>query len=247
MRAFDRNQPGFVVNPAADRLSNIFTNFIFMKARQIALILSISLLLLVLWCCQKRIFGFVEVRGRMVHFFTREPRDLQVRLMADDATSSKNSTEASILLDETQTGSDGSFRLRSKPSRRAAYYLSFSDANGLLEINAKTNKINDLGDVETGTMVFNCTINLVPVSDSCIQLFNPDVGEFFVYSAGTSTQVIMSDVHTKKSFEESGRNFIIHYRKGKNCKVYQGPDFHRDYVLKVPIATSSELKVTLLY
>ncbi len=215
-----------------------------MKIKYLILLVTLCLLF---WYCQKKLFGYVEVHGRLLYFFSEEPViTRQVTLWTDDATSAKNSTEHSILLATGFTGSDGSFSLRSKPSRRAAYYFSSEGSGRMEKLNIRINQKNDLGTIYVGRHSFNCKINLVPVSDSCIAISPPNGGNYTVYSAGTTTSCVQTFMYSHADYEAAKHQLVVNYRKSKNCSSTNFNDY-RNYTLYVPITTADTMTVNLSY
>jgi hypothetical protein len=111
----------------------------------------------------------VEVSGYVVDYFTNEPLQVEVTLMGDDATSAKNSTEGTITLAKTTSNSDGSFYIKTRPSRRSNYYISIQTGEKK-EISVELNKNVDLGIFYAGSHDFICNITVIPRSDSSLQL-----------------------------------------------------------------------------
>lgn len=105
--------------------------------------------------CQKKAFKHVTIKGKIVYDSTMAPFTDTVYIMADDATSAKNSTEASIFIGEAACSSDGSFEIRAKSSRRSSYYLYVrtknrsynANPNGHRSFSAADNKTTDLGTI----------------------------------------------------------------------------------------------------
>ena len=213
--------------------------------RKVKLISVLLLSCFGLWFCQKKLFGHVEVKGRLLHFFTNQPLQKSVELRGDDATSSKNSTENSISLCKGQSNEDGTFDIRSKPSRRDRYYLYIDgkswNEKKTSEIDVTANKTNDLGDIFIGTQTFYCRITIHGTSDSSIT-FYPTIynGQFFAFNSGTSTQFLQSVTYYKDDYEDNNHNFYIYYEKanGGNRTWWE---------VTVPINNTDTLGITINY
>lgn len=136
--------------------------------------------------CQKRIFGHVEVSGRVLDFFTKEPIQVAVSLMGDDATSAKTQSEATIGLATTTTTSDGKFHLKSRQSKRRNYYISIYGREKE-EIKIQLNQNTNLGDFAVGVHFYTCDITIIPRSDSSISLYKGNSFDYF--NSGTTTTV----------------------------------------------------------
>lgn len=106
--------------------------------------------------CQKKFNKHIELTGRIFHLSSQQPLDnTLIYLMADDATSAKNSTQASIELTSGTTGADGSFSLKCKAAKSGVYYLYVvrnggkynAEPNGQKSLSISDNSTKDLGDV----------------------------------------------------------------------------------------------------
>ncbi len=100
--------------------------------------------------CQKKAFKRVTVRGVILNSISHQPVQTKVYLVADDATSSKNSQQQSMTLSSTQSNVDGSFVLESKASKRNTYYIHANDSTGK-RINVKVQYSYSFSAVENGT------------------------------------------------------------------------------------------------
>lgn len=114
------------------------------------------LISVIVFCsCQKKAFKHVTIRGKIIYDSTMLPFTDTVYIMADDATSAKNSTEATIFIGEVACKSDGSFEIRSRSSKRSNYYLYIRTKNRSYNVNpnghrsfsAADNKTTDLGTI----------------------------------------------------------------------------------------------------
>jgi hypothetical protein len=217
------------------------------KVKTILFLLYFSILLL--FSCQKRLFGKVEVHGRIVNYYTGEPMTATVALVADDVTSAKNSAEASITLDKETTKSDGTFSLKSRPSKRGRYYLwvngrPWEETNSYGKIDV-SNGVTELGDIKAGTYTFYCNITLVPVSDSCIDIRKSD-GSYASFAKGTSTVYNHFLEYSYKRYRENGGKYRIDYQKS-DCihQNYYNNDF-KYFTVELPLS-SAVLSSTISY
>jgi hypothetical protein len=219
--------------------------------KKIILLFFSAIFLLQIFSCQKKMSGHVEVSGRLINYYTGEPIAATVVLRADDATSAKDSQRASQTLCSVKTNGDGSFTLRSRPSKKSSYYL-FIDGdpydtgrNYDGQIDLSVNKKSDLGEIKWGSKIFYCDITLVSAGDSCIdvQSYNNAYREF---SKGTSLTYRDSVKYTYTEFLQAKGNYLLGYRKSDcvNKEPYSGD--YKFYYVQLPIS-QGVLTTTITY
>lgn len=207
---------------------------------------------LVFICCQKKIFGNVEVKGRLVHFYTGLPTTGKVTLFADNVHSSSSCAPESILLATAQAGTDGNFTLKSKLSKGKNYYLHINDwrfydyQTEQSAISISKNKETNLGDIIAGEMTFICKIKIVSVSGKSLWLFKTDSNNFTYYAPGSpETTVVQVQNFDAKGFKELHHSFPLKLK----IDNYNSSDYYilADKIIYVPINSSDTLNYTINY
>ena len=204
---------------------------------------AIVVVLVIFSSCQKESTGFVEVKGHVVDYFTKEPIKVEVSLYGDDATSAKSSTQGSILLTKGSSDSDGTFNLSTKPSKRHNYYINIfgGDFN---KLTIKENQSNDLGEFLAGSHKFYCNISLIPRSDSTFVLQKEFAPGTKVFAPGTRVTIKDSVFYYKASFDDYKQSYHISYTTV--CPFV--PNYRTDYHKLVPIKTlTGTLSATISY
>ena len=194
--------------------------------------------------CQKKLQGHVEVSGYVVDYFTNEPLQVEVTLMGDDATSAKNSTEGTITLAKTTSNSDGSFYIKTRPSRRSNYYISIQTGEKK-EISVELNKNVDLGIFYAGSHDFICNITVIPRSDSSLQLQKgPSINDCHSFAPGTTTTVQNSITLYQNNYNSYNKCFPIWY----TAKYKYSPYYGTSYYKSIPITSlTTPLTATVYY
>jgi hypothetical protein len=193
--------------------------------------------------CQKKLTGHVEVTGRVLDYFTNEPISVRVTLQGDDATSAKQQTQASISLASTMSNTDGTFKLRSRPSKRGNYYISI-EGGTFEKINLKENQTLDLGDCLAGTHDFYCDITVIPQSDSSLRVQKTYLtNDYHSFPKGTTATVRNTITLTSKSFNGYNKSFPIWY--SAHCS--NPPYYSTSYYKYVPITSLNSVLTTTIY
>ncbi len=126
-------------------------------------------------CRQTKLFKDIEVRGRLINYFTKEPiSDEKIVLRSNDVHSASSYALASIELASPITNSDGSFILKSKASKKNKYYLQigdslhFNDAVYDTSFTAEPGTNLNLGTLNSGVHDIFYKIRFTSVSGSCL-------------------------------------------------------------------------------
>jgi hypothetical protein len=104
-------------------------------------------------CRQKKVFKWVEIKGRLIRNSTQSPAEnVELHLNADNKFLSKDYYDGSLELTSMTTNSDGTFKLKSRASRTDHYYLKaiYPTHGGALlmeSTSVKENATTDLGDI----------------------------------------------------------------------------------------------------
>ena len=214
-----------------------------MIKRHHILTLLITIVIISFTCCQKKLRGHVEVSGHVFDYITNEPIQVEVTLMGDDATSAKNSTEGTIILEKTTSNADGSFYLKSRPSRRDNYYISIQTGEKK-EISVELNKNVDLGVFYAGSHDFVCSITIVPRSDSSLQLQRGSViSDYNSFAPGTATTVQNRITLTQSGYNGYNKSFPIWYTAKCKYPAYYGTSYYKS----IPITSLTGLLATTIY
>jgi hypothetical protein len=184
-------------------------------------LLIITVALLPCFGCQKKLIGYIEVHGVVIDYFTKQPQNVLVSLVADDATTSKNSGEHSITLVEAKTDLNGAFSLRSKPSKSHRYYLyingkPYFSSNGESSINVRENEDNLVDPAVLGTHTFTCDVQIIPITNACIDIYNGITSGTVHCNAGTTAQITTTLAFTAASFINNKQNYTVSYST-KSC------------------------------
>ncbi|HQQ94209.1 MAG TPA: hypothetical protein PLQ93_06620 [Bacteroidia bacterium] len=188
--------------------------------------------------------GFVEVTGRVLDYYTLEPIQVRVRLMGDDATSAKDSQKGTVQLATEVSDQDGTFKLRSKPSKRSNYYIHISDGD-FKELNIQENQSNALGDFISGQHTFTCSITIIPRSDSSLHVAKGSLQQsYYSFSSGTSATVQNTMTIYASGWRSYNKSFPIWY----TTYCYYPAHYSTNYFIAVPIsALNAPLTTTLYY
>ncbi len=115
----------------------------------------IGLCLMYMLSCNKKIFHNVEVKGRVIHFVTKQPIACTLILWSNGATfgGSKRETQ----LGTTNTDENGFFTIKCKASNDSHYLLQIvgslmvSQTNEPFSILVTEDKVTNLGNIERGS------------------------------------------------------------------------------------------------
>lgn len=198
------------------------------------IIICIILFSLVLNCCQKRVFVFVRFKGRIVHFFTKEPLSLEVHVNADDALSSKNSTENTIFICGGKSNTNGFFDIKGKASTRGGYYLWVDGRTYIFEDGDRDLTKKDVGEITFGSQSITTKLTLHKISNSSLDFYNDAV----VFNSYNDTSIIKNSVIDYQSFRKS-QTLDFSYRVNTS-------GIYSYSVVSVPI-TSAALTATISY
>jgi hypothetical protein len=201
--------------------------------KRLFIFLSFSLLITY---CTKKMFRRVEVKGRLLHFFTKRPIDSDVYLVTDNNFSGRSK---SVQLASTKTNSEGYFTLKGKASKAPDYYLNISDENQVRSVNTKEGGTTDLGEIYTGSQTFFCKVTLIPDSGKCLEYYGNTTLNF---AQGTYTTFICSV--TKTWQDRYSLVFPISY-KTFNCGSQN--QITNGYNNSIPITNADTLKYTIHY
>jgi hypothetical protein len=118
--------------------------------KTILLILTASLLLSD--CRQKKLFGQIEVVGRLIHQSNsvHEPAaGVDISLKADNRFLSRSADDGSLELATVTTDAGGNFILKSRPAKAKtnSYYLVVKGQFVLKSFHPKENGVTDVGDI----------------------------------------------------------------------------------------------------
>lgn len=194
------------------------------------------------WFCRKKLLNQVYVKGRVLHFFTKEPMVSRITLRTPGGNGFRNSgfQQGGVWLTEAISDQNGEFRLRSKPARNDEYNLFIDNApwdvlnnNSRVELEEKVTV--NLGDIFTGEQTIFCKIHLQSVSGFSIELLSPN---FHAFAAGTNTTVIDSRKFTYTDFRNGGSTYRINY------DVVGLQSFN---VASAPIYTSDTVEINVSY
>jgi hypothetical protein len=186
----------------------------------------------------------VTVEGRVLNFFTRQPLATLVVLRADDVHTWHIGDGGEIILGQTISGTDGRFKIESKPTKGNNYYLEIegkdiSRAGSRIHINGKGQ--TDIGDVLAGFQDFYCRVTVRSVSGKCLLYNDPSTVEDIRFEPGSNTSFVVRR-RFSKNIELSFYNF---YRI-----AYCGaPPIHWSQYSgdKRPIVNSDTLRQEILY
>jgi hypothetical protein len=130
-----------------------------MKQLRRTKIISLAVLFLLFFSCQKELFDKVTIKGKIIDKASGLPLQIKISLFTTDRSSlsGRSSTTKFIGIAQTETASDGTFTLKSRASTTDSYFLwayargSFGCVydhgrpdNGFF---ADENAVTDLGDI----------------------------------------------------------------------------------------------------
>jgi len=220
--------------------------------KRIVLLLFICVCVMAFAFCEKKLFGSVQVKGRLIHYLTGEPTGGTVSLMADDVHSSSNYAAESVELTSGSAKSDGRFTLKSRLSKGSNYYLHvnstqcFDPVTRQSKIEIVKHGVTDMGDLLAGTCNFICKVTLMPVSNKSIWLFDPTKFNSFTYfPPGTTVTVIQQRELDALAYIASGRKFLI------SCRIddYNSSDYYilPNATFYVPILSGDTVRYQINY
>lgn len=223
-----------------------------MRKHKAIFLLIIAALALTFIFCQKKLFGSVEVHGQILNYFTYEPISVDVTLVADNVHSASSYAPESITLAETTSKSDGTFSLKSKPSKGSNYYLHidnmhFYDAKTeQSKIELSKNSKKDMGVILSGSQEFICKVTLVSTSGSkCIWFYDRPNNKYTFFNTGTNTTIIYKQKYDVRTYESNQHKFLV------ECRIdYYNPS--NTYILSntsfwIPINSTDTLTQIINY
>jgi len=170
------------------------------------LVLAFGLCVMTFFFCQKKVFGHIEVHGRLINYMTQQPTTGKVELVTDRAGLNSQYGVLSVV----DAKEDGTFSLNSKPAVSGKYFLRVDNVKFDIraypdtdkwEINVSANHKNDLGDIKAGDYTFICKIKIVPVSNNnSIWFFSEDQKSFTYYPPQTYATIIQTKKITYQYF-----------------------------------------------
>jgi hypothetical protein len=163
----------------------------------------------------------IEVHGRLVNFYSKEPiSNVEIRLRANDAHSSGSYSEAKILLDSYVTNSDGTFILKSKASKQDNYQLQIDAPNHLYSYSttdtfftSKPDKVVEFGDLYFGEHRYWYKVRFIPTSGSCAWVsdqkqqstkINAGIDTTILYNTSLSYYFLRENKNTYWAFYTNG-------------------------------------------
>jgi hypothetical protein len=174
---------------------------------------------------QTKLFKNIEVQGRLVNFYTKEPiPNSIVKLKANNVHSSSSYSEAAILLDTYTTNNDGSFILKSKASKGENYYLQLDTDDHIYSysstdtfFSSQPNKIVQLGDIYFGEHLYRFKIRFVPTSGNCAWWYDQDQyqnQQFTKINSGIDTVIMFNKSLSYYMLRENKNVFNYNYKTG---------------------------------
>lgn len=210
-------------------------NFVYLIIRFLKYILFLLFFAFSFWFCNKKMFGRVTVKGKVLHFFTKKPVVSRITLRTNATFRG-----ASFWLTEAIADQNGDFTMWSKPSKMENYHLFVDNLpwdilNNNSRVELKENETLDIGTVYTGEQTIFCRIHLQSVSGYSIELNSP---KFHAFAAGTNTTFIDSRKFTYPEFKSSNASYRINY------EVVGLQSFNTTFA---PITTSDTVDINISY
>lgn len=187
---------------------------------------------------QTRLFKDIEVRGRLVNFFSKEPlANAEVKLRTNDIYSSSIYGTARIELASATTESDGSFVLKSKASRRTSYHIEIVGADHFYAYSltdtfftAHPGKIFDIGEINTGEHQYWYRVLYRSTSGGCGWVPDASFNNIRI-NAGTDTAIMYSVVLSYSDVKETNRMLTLWYQNGNCNNPERGLLQRREYLI----------------
>jgi hypothetical protein len=201
--------------------------------------------------CKKSLFGKVEVKGRLVDYFTNQPVAASVKLGGDD--NNQKNAQPAIILATVKTDNDGTFTIKDKAVKSGQYYLSFQgisqngstsafDAAGKIDkFSIAKNGSKDFGTLYETTHTFYCKITLNYTSNVNNDIYIDYIGGNLIYfPSGVNTQTTTVVKYFKSDYESHNHNFDFTY-------LLLGPSVNHRYSVSVPILSEDTVYTTINY
>ncbi len=191
--------------------------------------------------CIKKTFHNVEVKGRVIHFITKQPLACTVTLWSNGATfgGSKRATH----LGHTNTDENGFFTIKCKASKDSHYLLEIvgsplvSQTTEPFSILVTEDKVTNLGNIERGFKNKFCKVECVPDFGRCLQIQNYNL------SKNTYTTVIYGFTYF---WDASIQSFPLSYTT-TNCQKGVTYNETRKFHFELPFTNSDTINYTIRY
>lgn len=209
-----------------------------------------AFLLLTLWCCKKKLFAKVEVKGTLTDYFTNQPIQSSVSLAGNDGN--EKNAQPAISLKTIVTDANGNFSIKSSAVKTGNYYLSFHSINmnsikGWYENVGKINKVKisekttkDFGQLFESTHTFYCkvTLNYTSGLDNDFMIYLPyDKGIKYNKTNAFFTTYVE---YSKDQYESNLHNYLLNY-------ILIGPSFSQNITLSIPITNKDTVYASINY
>jgi hypothetical protein len=197
--------------------------------------------------CKKKAFHHVEIKGRVLNYFTHEPIAAAGEI-ANDSHFVGNGD--GVLIASFQCDNDGYFTAKGKASKGNAYFLFLADGQSR-RIEVNEDEITDIGNFYIGSHEFHCKLTLVPDSGKCITINIPTFTGYNIvntssltFPAGTSTTITFNNTKFWPSKDYALLDSIwLSYSK-KECNSNEQPKY---YFVESPFQNLDTLRFTLHY
>ena len=173
---------------------------------------------------QTKLFMNIEVQGRLVNFYTKEPiPNSVVKLKANNVHSASSYSPASILLDTYTTNNDGTFILKSKASKGENYYIELDTRDHIYNLWSDTsftstpNKIVQLGDIYSGEHLYLFKVRFIPTSGNCAWIYDQNQyvnQQYSKVNSGLDTAIIFNKSISYYTLREHKNIYYYYYKKG---------------------------------
>lgn len=180
---------------------------------------------------QTRFFKNIEVHGRLVNFFTKQPiQNVEVRLRANDAHSASSYAEARILLDSYSTDNNGDFVLKSKASKQDDYQIQLDTEDHIYSYSSvdtfftsKPNNIIYIGNIYSGEHLFWFKIQFFSTTGNCAWVYSQNQ-QYVKINSGTDTTIVFNSLLSYYFLRENKNIYNYHYKIGScanpNSAIY---------------------------
>jgi len=180
----------------------------------------INLFCILIFClaflsCEKRPFATIEVKGRVLNFWSKSPITSSIALWVGSSTpGSKGTTNYGSY----STNSDGSFDIKSNAQWNGNNYTlvfvpSSSSGDAFNEKYAVSkNQTLDIGDILVGHLSIICKVTLNSVSGASIKFTKIGSTPQTTFNAGTHAVITASSYYDSYSIQTVGNFYPISYR-----------------------------------
>jgi hypothetical protein len=139
--------------------------------------------LLSLSCCEKKLFHRVNVKGRILNYYTGQPISTTVFLVSDNNFSGSSK---SVGIGSATSNEGGYFSIEGKASKANSYFLSCQGIATEMRIDVKEDEVTDIGTLYGGSYTLNIKLTLISDSGKCFKSSYPS----FSFPVGTNTVVV---------------------------------------------------------